>query len=608
MPLIDLKTNLKSLRYGNDRPGGGNSGQPYIQTDINNPSETVSNIDDGLIRGGIEGTAKSSFKDLLRIGKFLTDAPKGPLFISKQVGLQLSNPKLEVLPGDSFLSKLGPTRIYNLGINTLAQIPVNALGEHIVRHGLTPVHDDKTDYVKVVKYNNLGTAYVGDGLPQKSTNRLIQKTIDLIGKPNLNVEESYIGGPNSVYGIGTTSIRRYDFTKSFPEGQNDKNNPFKVTSNKLNFTGSLGLSNLYFGNSSLESNNITPENFKINDSPNVVDYGTADTVVKKYDILKKKINNLTSGSIFNLSGNISGSISSYKNSLKNVVYENGYGETIQLKGSWSDLNREKRIGSGRKDSINLTPLFSAGVGSIDDSAPMYIPGADVQTINDLAKFRIQAINGDNPSANSIWMIFRAYLTQFSDSVNSNWIDIKYSGRGENFYIYNGFVRRIQIGFKVAALSDIEMKPMYQKLNYLMSNLMPDYKDNLMRGPLVRMTVGNWIDGQLGILNDLSYNIPNEAPWEISINKVKDPSTGTLYEPLILPHVVEVSMTFTPIGSQTQDQNLISKKSSYTSNIAQNYNGKNKGEANYIKSGIISGIKPEVIVPAPITTDKNFQPK
>jgi hypothetical protein len=33
MPLVDLKTNLKSLKYGQDRINEGNSGQPYITTD-----------------------------------------------------------------------------------------------------------------------------------------------------------------------------------------------------------------------------------------------------------------------------------------------------------------------------------------------------------------------------------------------------------------------------------------------------------------------------------------------------------------------------------------------------------------------------------------------
>ena len=94
MPLLDLKTDLKSLKYGQDTPGGGDSGQPYIRTDINNVDSGINKLrftkfDDGLIRGGAVGAIGSSVVDTLRIGKFLTDPPKGPLFIVKQVGLQL---------------------------------------------------------------------------------------------------------------------------------------------------------------------------------------------------------------------------------------------------------------------------------------------------------------------------------------------------------------------------------------------------------------------------------------------------------------------------------------------------------------------------------------
>ena len=166
------------------------------------------------------------------------------------------------------------------------------------------------------------------------------------------------------------------------------------------------------------------------------------------------------------------------------------------------------------------------------------------------------------------MIFRAYVTQFSDNVDANWNEIKYAGRGENFYTYGGFSRKISIGFKVAALSSVEMEPMYQKLNYLMGNLMPDYKDNLiMRGPMMRMTIGNWLDGQDGILNSLSYTVPQDSPWEISLGE--DVTSGA--KTLNLPHIIEVNMTFTPIGSQTMGKNKVSSKSSQISHIAQNVN-------------------------------------
>jgi hypothetical protein len=93
--LLTLNTDLKSLKYGHDRPGGGDSGQPYIVTNINNDNIQIP-YDDGSIRYGIVGALKASETDRLRINKFLYSGIQGPLFIVKQVGLQLSNPRLEV--------------------------------------------------------------------------------------------------------------------------------------------------------------------------------------------------------------------------------------------------------------------------------------------------------------------------------------------------------------------------------------------------------------------------------------------------------------------------------------------------------------------------------
>ena len=206
MPLLDLKTDLTSLKYGHDRPGGGNSGQPFITSDPSgkttltvgpnnilkilgiNSIPAVPDLSvrlgnskigrfarevlagDTFIRGGALGSIQHSVNDTLRIGGFLTTLPTGPLFIAKQVGLQLSNPKLEVKKGLGGIAAgalspggllgtltgglLGPTRIYNLGINTLAQVPSNAFGIHFNRHGLFPTQDESTKYEAVVKFNN----------------------------------------------------------------------------------------------------------------------------------------------------------------------------------------------------------------------------------------------------------------------------------------------------------------------------------------------------------------------------------------------------------------------------------------------------------------------
>ena len=165
------------------------------------------------------------------------------------------------------------------------------------------------------------------------------------------------------------------------------------------------------------------------------------------------------------------------------------------------------------------------------------------------------------------MIFRALLTNLTDNVDADWSDVKYVGRGNPFYIYSGFSRKVQIGFKVAALSAEEMMPMYSKLNYLMSTLMPNYNNNAMQGNLHRMTIGNYFDGQLGIINSLSYTVSNDSPWEIALD---EPEGGV--RQLILPHIIEVSLGFIPIGADTKTENKIEAKSLDTSFIAQNNTG------------------------------------
>ena len=245
MPLIDLKTNLKSLKYGNDRTNAGSSGQPYIATDpdgntnlslgANNVAgdvlrliginkvplvpnlsvklndskigrfvNQVLNTDD-FIRGGAVGSVQASINDTFRIGAFLTDLPKGSIFVAKQVGLQLSNPKLEVKKGGSAFAAgalkavfsaspaqalgtvtggiLGPTRIYNAGINTLAQVPSNAFGIHFSRHGLLPVQDEQTKYENVVTFNN------------NSTNSKNNRLVELVDKFDLG-DQAYEANPN----------------------------------------------------------------------------------------------------------------------------------------------------------------------------------------------------------------------------------------------------------------------------------------------------------------------------------------------------------------------------------------------------------------------------
>lgn len=590
MPLIDLLniTKLKSLKWGNDQPHGGSSNEPYIKVDINKLDSLgnqirFSRFDDGLVRGGALGALQSSTTDLIRIGKFLTDFPKGPLFIAKQVGLQLSNPKTEnglISPlrnvsgtgafnnvlnqGINLLNSgvrilnnnsIGPTRIYNLGINTLAQVPLNAFGGHVVRHGFSPVHDEKNNYEYIVSHKSaddnrlvtLSKKFELGTINQKQYPTTWNNIMNFVNRSLGNsstenmVIDDYIGGPDSVYGIGRTRIRRFDNT----EDESKIQESLSVSKNRTshisidNFDKVAFLSKAY--GLDIDSN-FKPDsaiNYKI---PSNFNFRTGQAVnnnnpsIKKFnelqDVIKKQKDNQSStfeGKLLN-----HGSIIEVDTTTGNIP-----SKLSKWSAKFTDKNIETRIGltNGTKDLINLTPLFDSA------SAQVKIPGV---FLRDLVKFRIEAIDSDNPS-NSTWMIFRSYLKNITDNPNPSWTNVKYVGRGEKFWMYESFSRTISLNFQVAALSAGEMEPMYQKMNFLYSNTAPDYdkNNNFLRGPLIKLTIGNYIYRELGFISSLQYSVSENTPWEIAITE-PDPNGKNeilMYE---LPMIMDINMTFTVI--------------------------------------------------------------
>jgi len=213
------------------------------------------------------------------------------------------------------------------------------------------------------------------------------------------------------------------------------------------------------------------------------------------------------------------------------------------------------------DKITAMPMYS-GVGP------------DVkQPINDAVKFRIAAINNDGSNGEAVYMHFRAFLDDFSDSYTSTWNPVNYVGRGDSLYNYQGFGRTISLGFTVAAQSKAELIPMYKKLNYLASTLAPDYSEaGFMRGNMVRLTIGGYLYEQPGFITSLTYTVPQESSWEIAINQ-EGGSDSSVKE---LPHMIKVSgFSFTPIHTflpqkPNNPNNPDSKFIALTNGINSNY--------------------------------------
>lgn len=122
--LINLQTDLKSLRYGSDKP--------YVTKDINNPPSSN--------QTGMQITKR--IDDLSRIGQMLIDRP-GLKFLGNQALLQQTDTveKLQKAStkgikalGKEALNIAKKTAIGTAKIvgSTLAQVPVNGTGTHFV--------------------------------------------------------------------------------------------------------------------------------------------------------------------------------------------------------------------------------------------------------------------------------------------------------------------------------------------------------------------------------------------------------------------------------------------------------------------------------------------
>jgi len=177
--------------------------------------------------------------------------------------------------------------------------------------------------------------------------------------------------------------------------------------------------------------------------------------------------------------------------------------------------------------------------------PMYSGSQVNQTLatSDSVNFNIAVMNFENPSQNT-YIHFRAFINEFTDNYTANWDPVKYVGRGEELYNYQGFGREISMGWTVYAQSKAELIPMYKKLNYLASSLAPDYSSGgYMRGNIVRLTMGGYLYDQPGIITGLSYGIPEESPWEIAINENGEEDTSVKQ----MPHMIQVTgFQFIPI--------------------------------------------------------------
>jgi hypothetical protein len=534
--LQDGDTQLKSLKFGKDRPGGGDSGQPFIKTSIPVNSENPQAFNDFILRGGIKAPLDAA-EDTARLSKYFFDfkSPSGLLFIAKQNLLSKTGTKTEASKG--FLNE----GIYT-PLSTLAQAGLGFLGAHFNKQGLDPLTGVKT-YQEAIQQNQFkGTEF------NPNNNRLLALTNAVTnnqGVPNfssiknytLNINEStlisYPGGSDSNIGIGSTNIKFA--TDSFGVAVKTLTNqsgsyirPYKNEAEKwkLPFGATTDYNKLFPQAIPTTSSEASP--IYVTDGIDSYQYNLSDpykTQITQFGDKDQLI------------------IDEYTSSISTILISKGYKpeQIEELKGipGGNNIQVTNRTSSiTPSDSIDKIPKSRTREQIYDSRTAAgnkaYNKGAYTIDNNSLIPFKITVVDPRFPQ-NESNITFKAYIDTLSDSYGADWASQVYMGRGEKFYKYNTFSRDINLGFTVAAENKTELDEMYVKLNILAASLAPTYTSaGYMAGNLHRLTIGNYVVGQYGIMTSLTYDIMEESPWEI--------------EPGVqLPHYIRVSgVKFTPI--------------------------------------------------------------
>jgi len=540
MPLINFKTNLTSLRYGLDEPGGGWSGQPYIQNPIEGPDTPIAtrrfyeinrtSLDFPIRGGAIEALVNGSFSalsatiDRKRIEAFFKDAPRGTQFIQKQIGLQLTNPRTQVPNTLTFAGALldnavlPVTQTYN-PLNTLAQVQVQGTGAHFNRHGIAPTLFERErqtyQYIAGAPQNNTparnrllilkAVKLNAPGVFNPTFNDIIETGVDPITIDQLGISTisnqilNYPGGPGSVYGIGNTRIFRVTDTQ-----------PVEDVATGLVYSS---IAMTYQQLSQMETTKGTSK---------------AHPVVQDF---------------------------------RNKLANRGHNPEVPST-NYNDYSIENRLNVGKPGVQDFRLIYNdtskqSAVDVLNALNPFYFnPNtqdpwtAKPDETKDMIKFGFECLSNDNQqtpdntSSQSAALIFRAFLEgNIQDSNRAEYSTFKYLGRGETFRTYQGFDRSISFTFKIFIQTRQEMAPLYRKLNQLISQVYPDYsqKYGLMRGSVVRLTIGDYIYRTPGFLENVDVTIDNKnTPWEILLNEFNENDVRQL------PHFVTVSCSFRPI--------------------------------------------------------------
>jgi hypothetical protein len=538
------ETKFTSLKFTGDSFNGANTSEPLIQKSISIPR-----------LGRIASPRVFARENQERVALLLNTTGRGFRFIQNQKNLTFSNSRLESTGNQSSKLRFTSLAFYDPNV-TLAQIgrDPSEQGEHYTRFGISPFMDDSLKYSGVVTKNNtpgvnssnrlwnlrknLGVSFEVDennkllnntftdysaatrgilqglgnfsnaitgivnlfGGDQRITN--VTRKITGVTRTAVNYLTPYIdqyqGGPGSFKGIGTTTIRRFDYT----------NDPIKNDLILKLVQNKVPASPQPLGKISDPKFDLVNKTTKANERK------VQELETTQYTKIEKTSATAT-GYTYKFSNPFPNDISSNRIRNKNTIeWTRNDGA-----GNWNSLlsltSSARSIKNGKLKNV------------YDDNGI-----EDISEKSDRMPIIFKILDPFTGDISETWK-FSAYLNGFKDTSTPKHTEISYIGRSEYFYVYDKFTRSVSFNFQIPCYNLADLRSKHKALSALYSSTMGKYQNNKLGGILYYLTVGSYLDNETGIITNISYDIPNDSPWDIDEQ---------------LAHNLNVSISYTVIHS------------------------------------------------------------
>ena len=518
---------------------------------------------------GAIGLITAPLIDTLRVAKYLI-SPGGLLFMLKNFGLQLTNPRSEWLLG------LHRGRIFN-PLAFALQVPLTQFGIHIDRHYLGPFNTEKSKYEKLVFDLNTDTPLDTTSITEiKGTaNRLVQLLEEMstgilgVGKSpgsKINVL-SGIMGPNSFFGIGATNHHKHTSGRDIFYADDIWDAAGTLYEPETPYRSALawGVSSEASKGTDLKKDGPfekSPHEFSRN--PNLREPGGAvdPTGTNQGSYLTSTYAQLMDGVSNHPFATDEDAADKYGNSkLQNYVDD----ETQSKFGSEKQAaDEETPIARIAQDPLTtIVPVFPLNdtVTLVGEANPVAF---NVFSYTDIAAYRktpkafrdFRKKDADDSYENNIisrkvkeygktalqrpgeqsfdkidgsadfpsdlipitigGIHFRAYIDGIEDKLGVSYTDVSYTGIATKAKQFDNINRTWSLTLQMPAFTALDLQWNYKRLNGLMQLAAPATSGDHAGGQIVLITVGDLWDDKSVIIDKVDYTINLDAGWDIAI--------------------------------------------------------------------------------------------